>query len=65
MRKPLIMAHRINTREAYKKSASADIIEIDVRKSRDSVLFCFHGGIPFGLISAYFLRFLPWSTIKK
>lgn len=36
-----------------------DIIEIDVRKSRDGVLFCRHGSIPFGVL---FWQLSPWLS---
>lgn len=65
MRKPLVMAHGINTRNAYDKILDADIIEFDVRKSRDGVLFCFHGSKPFGFLLAYWLKVFPWNVIKK
>ncbi|MEK7192200.1 MAG: glycerophosphodiester phosphodiesterase family protein [Patescibacteria group bacterium] len=42
-----------------------DIIELDIRKSKDGFLFCYHGSAPFGLLLGYFLRFLKFSTILK
>jgi len=42
-----------------------DVIEIDIRRSRDGVLFCHHGSIPFGVLFWYFAPLLPFSWIKK
>ena len=42
-----------------------DIIELDVRKSADGVVFGFHGSLPFGFLFAYFLRFFKFRTFKK
>lgn len=42
-----------------------DIIELDVRRSRDNILFCYHGFGIFVYFLAYFLRYLQFTTIKK
>lgn len=71
---PLTMAHssgwlqgRENSIEGLQAALSfnADIIEIDVRKSRDGVLYCHHGLIPFGVFAAQFFRFINFKTIKQ
>ncbi len=43
-----------------------DLIEVDVRKSRDGILFCYHGfpSFPFFFL-AYFLRWFSFSIIQK
>lgn len=70
MQKPLKMAWRggfahgkENTREVVVNSAkyNPDIIELDLRKSRDNVIFCYHGNS----ILAHFLKYLKFSTISK
>jgi glycerophosphoryl diester phosphodiesterase len=45
--------------------AGADIIELDVRKSRDGVLYCHHGSMPWGMIAATFFGFLSFARIQK
>ena len=54
MKKPKIMAHKAgdcfgpeNSLQALKETLKhkPDIIEIDIRKSSDNVLFCFHGNL--------------------
>ncbi|KKW42093.1 MAG: Glycerophosphoryl diester phosphodiesterase [Candidatus Magasanikbacteria bacterium GW2011_GWA2_56_11] len=42
-----------------------DILELDIRQSRDGVLFCYHGFNPVSFVAAYFLRFLRFSFIQK
>ncbi len=42
-----------------------DIVEVDVRKSRDGVLYCHHGSIPIGVSAAQFFRFLTFAEIQK
>ncbi len=74
-KRPLIMVHMAATAHGPENSKQAildtiqynpDIIEIDVRKSKDGVLFCHHGSVPFGVLRAQFLRFLNFSfTIKS
>lgn len=71
--KPLIMAHRggncfatENSLEAIQQSLkhNPDIIEIDVRKSTDGVIFCYHGNIrEFLFPDIYFKK--PYSKIQK
>lgn len=71
----LVMAHaggkghgRENSIEALKACLSykPDLIELDVRRSGDDILFCYHGFpvVPFYFL-AYFLRFLRFSFIRK
>ncbi|MBT3864736.1 hypothetical protein HOE67_05375 [Candidatus Peregrinibacteria bacterium] len=75
-KKPLKMAHagrvhcagfRENSPEAVCDSltAGADIIEIDVRKSRDGVLYCYHGFPWWRFVGAWGLRFFSFATIRK
>lgn len=74
-KKPLIMAHAggkalgpENSIEAINKSLpyNPDLIEIDVRESKDGILFCYHGfpTFPF-FILAFVLRYIKFSSIKK
>ncbi|MFC1655319.1 glycerophosphodiester phosphodiesterase [Patescibacteria group bacterium] len=72
--KPLTMAHaggighgRENTLEAVLavNKHNPDIIELDIRKSKDGILFCYHGTGILGFIKAYFLQFSSFSSIKK
>jgi glycerophosphoryl diester phosphodiesterase len=42
-----------------------DIVEVDVRKSRDGVLYCYHGSIPFGITLAQFFYHLKFSLIQR
>lgn len=74
LEKPLIMAHaggmdhgKENSPEAVKKSLEyhPDIIELDIRKSADNILFCYHGFGIFVYFLAYFLRYFKHSNIKK
>lgn len=76
MRKPLIMAHTGKISPKTKensilgiletlKSKKADIIELDVRKSRDNVLFCYHGFPWWKFLAAWFLRFFSIKTVKS
>lgn len=67
--KPLIMAHAggkahgpENSVDAVEASLArgAEIIEVDVRKSREGKLYCYHG--PFGLAEIY--RFESWERIN-
>lgn len=71
---PLIMAHaggaahgRPNSVEAVQSSTryNPDIFEIDVRKSRDGILFCHHGSLPFGLVFSQALFLLNFGFILK
>lgn len=74
LKDPLKMVHaggmghaKENSVKAVKISMKngADIIELDLRKSSDGVLFCYHG---FGVIVyllAYFLRFMPFKLVRK
>lgn len=67
--KPLIMFHGRSS--AYGKpdsvesitralKYSVDIIELDIRKSRDGVLFCYHGSW-----FAWVLRYLYFNVVKR
>ena len=42
-----------------------DIIEVDVRKSRDGVLYCHHGSVPLGVCAATFFGFLTFKQIQS
>ncbi len=70
---PLVLAHmggaahgRENSIEAIQGALSykPDIIEVDLRKSRDGVLYCHHGSIPFGYMVAHFYKYLPFTVIE-
>lgn len=54
---------RGNTKAAILACApfKPDIIELDIRKSKDAVIYCYHGFIPL----AYFLRFFKYRFIEK
>jgi len=80
MHPPLKMAHaglpqksqttsplRENSPEAIRESLKQkiDIIEIDVRKSRDGILFCYHGFPWPKFLLAWFLRFFKYKTIHS
>jgi glycerophosphoryl diester phosphodiesterase len=71
---PLVMAHRggyvygrENALETVKKALEAkpDIIELDVRKSRDGILYCHHGSGPWGVIAAAFFGLLSFVHIQR
>lgn len=73
--KPFVMAHaagrghgRENSLEALQATLphNPDVVELDVRKSRDGVLFCYHGfpALPFWLLAG-FLRWFGYKTIKR
>lgn len=71
---PLIMAHgggsahdKENSIAAIHKSLKlgADIIEVDIRKSRDGILYCHHGSEPWGIIAATFFHHLTFTQIKR
>ncbi|MEK6917750.1 MAG: glycerophosphodiester phosphodiesterase family protein [Nanoarchaeota archaeon] len=71
---PLIMAHAGGDKYFQENSLKAinqsnklkpDIIELDVRKSKDNVLFCHHGKILLGLLKAYFSSYRKFDDIKK
>ncbi|OGG51757.1 hypothetical protein A3C18_00080 [Candidatus Kaiserbacteria bacterium RIFCSPHIGHO2_02_FULL_54_11b] len=73
-RLPLIMAHggglghgRENSVEAIREALkySPDIIEVDVRKSRDDILYLHHGSIPLGVFAAQFFGFLTFARIQR
>lgn len=68
--KSLIMFHgassaygRPNSRAAIQKALQyqPDIIELDVRESRDGVLYCYHGFEPL----SFFLKWFSWKHIQK
>jgi glycerophosphoryl diester phosphodiesterase len=42
-----------------------DIVEVDVHKSRDGVLYCYHGSVPFGVIAAAFFYHLNFAWIQR
>lgn len=71
---PLVMAHggglghgRENSLEAIREALkyNPDIVEIDIRKSRDGVLYCHHGSIPFGVLAAQVFGFLPFTQTQR
>jgi glycerophosphoryl diester phosphodiesterase len=74
LRYPVRSAHaggralgRENSLETVQKSLTyknIDEIEVDVRKSRDGVLYCHHGSIPFGVILSMVLRHFTFSRIQ-
>lgn len=55
-----------NTLEALRNTLpyKPDILEMDVRKSRDGVLYCHHGSIPFGAMVSQVLKFFTLSQIR-
>lgn len=70
---PLVLAHRGGAAHGRENSIDAiksvlpykpDLIEIDVRKSKDGVLYCHHGSIPIGVSLAKLHRFLPFRQIQ-
>lgn len=75
--KPLIMVHaggkggahgRENSRTAVLNSLrfKPDLIELDIRRSADDVLYCYHGfpAVPMFFL-AHFLKYLPFATIRR
>jgi hypothetical protein len=73
-RLPLVMAHggglghgRENSVEAIREALkyNPDIVEIDIRKSRDGILYLHHGSIPFGVFAAQFFGFLKFDWIQR
>ncbi len=42
-----------------------DIVEVDVRKSRDGILYCYHGSVPFGIIAASFFYHFSFRWIQR
>ncbi len=70
---PLVSAHggggglaRENSIDAIRAALpyKPDLIEVDVRKSADGVLYCHHGSVPFGVSAAKLHRFLPFRHIQ-
>lgn len=68
--KPLLMFHgnsyvygKPNSAETVKQvmKYNPDIIELDLRSSRDGILYCYHGIPPF----VFLLKYLPFSAIRK
>lgn len=71
---PLVMAHggglghgRENSLEAIQDALKfgPDIIEVDIRQSRDGVLYCHHGSIPFGVFAAQFFGLLTFKQTQR
>ncbi len=71
---PLTMAHKGGTAYGTENAAETirralthkpDIIEVDVHKSRDKILYCYHGSIPFGVIEASFAGIFTFARIQK
>ncbi len=74
MKRLLVMAHMGGKDHGQENSVEAvtvaqhycpDIIELDVRKSSDGILYCHHGSVPFGMLFAFFFRFFKFSQISK
>lgn len=73
--KPYLMAHAGGKKHGKENSVKSvkncgkykpDILELDLRKSRDGVLYCYHGFPDFPVyFLAYFLRFFKFTQIKK
>jgi|GEM_PF-1562228 len=73
--KPYLMAHAGGKKHGKENSVRSvkncgkykpDILELDLRKSSDGVLFCYHGFPDFPVFFfAYFLRFFKFRTIQK
>lgn len=73
--KPYLMAHAGGKKHGKENSVKSvkncgkykpDILELDLRKSKDGVLFCYHGFPDFPVFFlAYFLRFFKFQTIKR
>jgi hypothetical protein len=70
---PLVMAHaggsahgRENAVETIRKALTfrPDVVEVDVRKSRDGVLYCHHGSEPWGTIAATFFGIFTFAQIQ-
>lgn len=73
-RLPLVMAHkggsahgRENAIDTIKRALAyrPDIIEVDVRKSRDGIMYCHHGSEPWGTLMAAFFGLLPFRQIQR
>jgi glycerophosphoryl diester phosphodiesterase len=71
---PIIVAHAggagkgiENNRESILRIVPfhPNAIEIDVRRSKDGVLFCRHGSVPFEIAFWQFSPYLPFTWIKK
>jgi len=74
MKRPLVLLHGYSSVHGRENSVELilntnsfkpDIIELDIRKSCDGIIFCHHGKIPFGVLFAFFLRFYKFSSIRK
>ena len=70
---PLVVAHRGGAAHGRENSIETikaalpykpDVIEVDVHKSRDGVLYCHHGKIPIGVSLAKLHRFLTFRHIQ-
>ena len=70
---PKVVAHRggkghgrENDAETIRKvlKYKPDVIEVDVRKSKDGVLYCYHGSIPLGIALAAFLYHFNFTWIQ-
>jgi glycerophosphoryl diester phosphodiesterase len=71
---PLVMAHRGGLSHGRENSSLAiinslrfnpDILEIDVKKSTDQVLFCYHGNNVWGILLFIIVGFLPFKIIRN
>ena len=69
---PLVMAHRGGFAHGKENSSTAvreslknypDIVEIDVNKTSDQVLFCYHGSNAWELFLLVVVRFLPFRIV--
>jgi hypothetical protein len=58
---------RENAIETIKKALlfKPDIIEVDVRRSRDGIVYCHHGSEPWGTVAAAFFLLLSFKQIQR
>ena len=66
---PLLMAHRgglgpENSLQAIKSSTHCDIVELDIRKSQEGILYCYHGNLVEFLFPRLFF-YQPFSKLKQ
>jgi len=73
-RSPLVLAHRGGKAHGRENDAETitralaykpDIVEVDVRKSKDGVLYCHHGSVPLGVSVAQLYRFFTFAKITR
>ena len=66
---PLLMAHRggfgtENSLQAIKSSTHCDIVELDIRKSQEGILYCYHGNLIEFLFPRLFFH-QPFLKLKQ